>query len=431
MDNVQRVSQFDVLVVGAGAAGLAAATSAAQQGASVLVVEREAAPGGILSQCIHNGFGLHRYGEELTGPEYAAREIASLHKEDDAIQVLTDTAVLALKREGKFIQATLVSAERGMQVLTFGAVVLACGCRERSRGEIGIPGTRPAGVYTAGCAQKLCNIDGIRPGSRVVILGSGDIGLIMARRMTWEGAKVLCVCELASEPGGLRRNIVQCLDDNNIPLLLSTTVTAIKGSPRLEAVELSDVDPVTKQPIHGTSRLVECDALLLSVGLIPDNTLAKGLGAAIDPGTKGPKVNEHLQTSVPGLFVAGNELHVQDLVDYVSEEGTVAGISAALYALGKTENNEEEPLTVVCGEGVAQIAPQLITQRDKKVTLRLRSRARIENAQICVVCNNKTIRSVARRIVVPSEMQEIVLRPTDLEQITGELEVVCQPAERR
>lgn len=425
--NCQR--EADVLIVGAGAAGLAAATSAAQSGASVLLVDRDEIAGGILNQCIHNGFGLHRYGEELTGPEYATREIAQLSK-SDSIRLATKTAVLSLAQGDKGLQATLVSESNGLQHALFGAVVLACGCRERTRGEVGIAGTRPAGVLTAGCAQRLCNIDGVLPGSRVVILGSGDIGLIMARRMTWEGAQVLCVCELASEPGGLRRNIVQCLEDNNIPLLLSTTVTAVYGSPRLEAVELSDVDPATNQPIPGTSRRVECDALLLSCGLIPDNNLARGLGAQIDPGTKGPLVDERLATSVPGLFVAGNELHVHDLVDYVSEEGTQAGISAAAYALGKTEE-AYELFSVEAGSGVAQLAPQRISARNADITLRLRSRQRIENARISVKCGDVTIRSVKRRIVVPSEMQEVVLHPSDLAQISGNLEVICESAERR
>lgn len=421
--------EADVLVVGAGAAGIAAATSAAQSGASVLIVDRDEIVGGILNQCIHNGFGLHRYGEELTGPEYAARELATL-SENSNIRVATKTAVLALGQAEEGLEATLVSEQEGLRHAMFGAIVLACGCRERTRGEVGIAGTRPAGVLTAGCAQRLCNIDGVLPGSRVVILGSGDIGLIMARRMTWEGAQVLCVCELASEPGGLRRNIVQCLEDNNIPLYLSTTVTAVYGSPRLEAVELSDVDPATHRPIPGTSRIVECDALLLSCGLIPDNNLARGLGAQIDPGTKGPLVNEHLATSVPGLFVAGNELHVHDLVDFVSEEGTQAGASAAAYALGNAPQ-AQEAFCVAAGAGVSQLAPQRITSTSADVTLRLRSRARIENARMSVKCGDVTIRSVKRRIVVPSEMQEIVLRASDLAQVTGNLEVICEPAERR
>jgi len=411
----------DVLVVGGGAAGLSAAVAAAKAGAHVLVVEREHELGGILQQCIHNGFGLHRFGEELTGPEFASRDIREVEA-SDLIDVELDTSVVSLAAgpDGGHV-ATISGPRVGYTRVACGAVVLACGCRERNRGNINIAGTRPAGVWTAGTAQKLVNCDGALVGREVVILGSGDIGLIMARRMTWEGAHVICVCELASEPGGLRRNIAQCLDDNGIPLYLSTTVTQIFGSPRLTAVELSEVDPKTFAPIPGTQRIVECDTLLLSVGLIPENAVAETAGVEIDRATSGPSVDERYQTSVPGIFVAGNELHVHDLADYVSEEGAEAGRAAAEHALAGNgaQASPEGAIVVSAGECVGSITPQRISFDADAAVVRLRSRARIEGAELVVSCGDQVIRRLKRQIVVPSEMQTIKLRPAELDQVRG------------
>ncbi|MBQ6395141.1 MAG: FAD-dependent oxidoreductase, partial [Atopobiaceae bacterium] len=312
-----------------------------------------------------------------------------------------------------------------------GAVVLACGCREGTRGQINIAGGRPSGVFTAGSAQKLINLDGALVGKRVVILGSGDIGLIMARRITWEGAKVLMVCELASEPGGLRRNIAQCLDDNNIPLYLSTTVTQVFGKTRLEAVELSDVDPKTLRPIPGTERRVECDTLLLSVGLIPESEVAKTIGVEIDRATSGPAVDESLATNVPGIFVAGNELHVHDLADFVSEEGEQAGRNAAAYALGLAKEAECE-IAVVAGENVGAITPQRIRDISGGVTVRFRPRSRVEGAVTYILdSEGNTIKQQRAMIVVPSEMQTVQLKPSDLEGVEGKIEVKCVKFQRK
>ncbi|NLF28544.1 MAG: FAD-dependent oxidoreductase, partial [Clostridiales bacterium] len=313
---------FDVAVIGGGPAGLAAALEARKTapGARIAVLERDRELGGILQQCIHNGFGLHFFGEELTGPEYVDRFVRRL--EGTGIEVWTDAMVLSLSSDRRI---SCVSAERGLATLSAGAVVLAMGCRERPRGALSIPGTRPAGVYTAGCAQRLNNIDGYLPGRHVVILGSGDIGLIMARRMTWEGARVELVAEILPYSSGLNRNIVQCLEDNGIPLRYNHTVTRIHGKERVEGVTVSEVDPATRLPIPGTSEFIACDTLLLSVGLIPENELSKGAGVAIDPVTGGAVVDERRETSVPGVFACGNVLHVHDLVDNVSVEAMLAG----------------------------------------------------------------------------------------------------------
>ena len=415
----------DVLVIGGGAAGLSAAASAAEAGASVLIVERERELGGILNQCIHNGFGLHRFGEELTGPEFANRDIVRVLA-SDKVDVELGCSVLSLAHDGERIDATLASEELGLAHASCGAVVLACGCRERTRGQINIAGGRPAGVFTAGSAQKLINVDGALVGRRVVILGSGDIGLIMARRMTWEGAKVLMVCELAAEPGGLRRNISQCLDDNGIPLYLSRTVTQVFGHDRLEAVELADVDPETMRPIPGTEQRVECDTLLLSVGLIPENEVAKTIGVEIDPATSGPAVDESLETSVTGIFVAGNELHVHDLADYVSEEGEQAGRNAAAHALG-LRGEATGDVAVVKGENVGGITPQHVTGTADHVTIRFRPRRRIQGAQITVTSGGELVKRARRMIVVPSEMQTVELTADDLAKVTGPIEVSCTP----
>ena len=328
-------ADYQLIVIGGGPAGLAAACKAWEQGLRrVLVLERDCELGGILNQCIHNGFGLHRFGQELTGPEYAGRYIGLL--EQTGVEVRLDTMVLQLVpgRDGRPHQVHAVNGKQGYQLLTAQTVVLAMGCRERTRGAISIPGERPAGIFTAGAAQRFMNIEGYMVGRRAVILGSGDIGLIMARRLTLEGAKVLACVELMPYSGGLTRNIVQCLQDYGIPLYLSHTVTDIRGHDRVEQVVVSRVGP-DRQPIPGTEMVFDCDTLLLSVGLIPENELSRAAGIAIDPRTRGPVVDENRQTSVPGIFACGNVLHVHDLVDFVSAESERAGAAAAWYALAQ------------------------------------------------------------------------------------------------
>ena len=320
----------DVVVIGSGPAGMSAAIAAKEAGAEeVVIIEREPRLSGILQQCIHNGFGLHKFKEELTGPEYGQRYEEMVSRL--GITVFTDTMAVDITPERV---VTAVNKERGYFAINAGAVVLAMGCREKSRGALSIPGTRPAGVFTAGTAQKLVNIKGYMPGKKIVILGSGDIGLIMARRMTLEGAEVKAVCEIMEDSGGLTRNIVQCLKDFDIPLLLRHTVVEIHGKKRVEGVTVARVDENLK-PIPGTEEYIECDTLMLSVGLIPENELSKKAGVEIDPKTRGPVVDENRQTKVPGIFACGNVVKVHELVDFVSDEGEIAGRGAALYAQGK------------------------------------------------------------------------------------------------
>ena len=320
----------DVVVIGGGPAGMSAAIAAKEAGAEeVVIIEREPRLSGILQQCIHNGFGLHKFKEELTGPEYGQRYEEMVSRL--GITVFTDTMAVDITPERV---VTAVNKERGYFAINAGAVVLAMGCREKSRGALSIPGTRPAGVFTAGTAQKLVNIKGYMPGKKIVILGSGDIGLIMARRMTLEGAEVKAVCEIMEDSGGLTRNIVQCLKDFDIPLLLRHTVVEIHGKKRVEGVTVARVDENLK-PIPGTEEYIECDTLMLSVGLIPENELSKKAGVEIDPKTRGPVVDENRQTKVPGIFACGNVVKVHELVDFVSDEGEIAGRGAALYAQGK------------------------------------------------------------------------------------------------
>lgn len=308
----------DIVIIGGGPAGLAAAIAAKEAGAKdILILEREKELGGILNQCIHNGFGLHTFKEELTGPEYAARYIVKV--KELGVPYLLSTTVVDLQQEGGGITVTSVSRKDGLLQTRAKAVVLAMGCRERPRGALNIPGTRPAGIFSAGTAQRLVNLEGYMPGKRVVILGSGDIGLIMARRMTLEGAKVLCVAELQPYSGGLKRNIVQCLDDYGIPLKLSHTVVDIRGKERVTGVTIARVGDDLK-PIPGTEEDYDCDTLLLSVGLLPENELSRAVGVDLAPVTGGPIVNESLETNIPGVFACGNVLHVHDLVDYVSQE---------------------------------------------------------------------------------------------------------------
>ena len=325
------MNTYDIIIIGAGPAGLAAAIAAKEAGVDdVLVIERDSVPGGILNQCIHNGFGLHTFREELTGPEYAARFLR--RAEELGVAIRLSTMVLSLTNERVL---TVTSRERGVEQLRGRAVILAMGCRERPRGALNIPGYRPAGIYSAGTAQRLVNLEGFMPGREVVILGSGDIGLIMARRMTLEGAHVKCVAELLPYSGGLKRNIVQCLHDYDIPLLLSHTVVDIHGRERLEGVTLAEVGP-DRKPVPGSEKYIPCDTLLLSVGLLPENELSEGAEVTLDRVTGGPAVNESLGTNVPGIFACGNVLHVHDLVDYVSEEAARAGRAAAKFVRGGT-----------------------------------------------------------------------------------------------
>lgn len=405
----------DVAVVGGGPAGLAAALAAHKAGArSILVLERDAFPGGILQQCIHNGFGLHYFGQELTGPEYAQRFIDEVEK-IDSIEVMLNTMVLSVDADKRL---TAVSSENGMVRVQAKAVVLAMGCRERTRGALNIPGTRPAGVYTAGCAQRLVNMEGMMPGRRVVILGSGDIGLIMARRMVWEGAKVEMVCEIMPYSSGLNRNIVQCLEDNGIPLHFNTTVVDIHGKERVEGVTIAEVDPATRAPKMETARFVPCDTLLLSVGLIPENELTKGTGAQMDRVTSGAQVDAERQTTVPGIFACGNVLHVHDLVDNVSEEAAIAGENAAKFALGTLQ--KAETVRVLPEGGARYVVPQRLVKGEGKAALYFRVSAAFQPARLTVTSGGKEIKSVKKRIMTPGEMEKTVI---DLGDVTGDVVV--------
>ena len=402
-NSVQRV---DVLVIGSGPAGLAAAIAAREDGVeNLLVLEREHTSGGILRQCIHNGFGLHRFKEELTGPEYAQRDIDRARELNIPIQC--DTTVLSVDGERR---VTCVSAEHGLQTIETGAIVLAMGCRERPRGALGIPGTRCAGIYSAGTAQKFVNMEGFMPGKRVVILGSGDIGLIMARRMTLQGAKVLACVELMPYSSGLNRNIVQCLNDYDIPLYLSHTVTDIQGRERLSGVTVSKVDE-NRRPISGTEMHFDCDTLLLSVGLIPENELSALAGVELSPLTSGATVDDQLQTSVPGIFACGNVLHVHDLVDHVSRESFKAGHAAAAYARG--EKNTAPTARVLDGEGVRGVVPQRIRlhgDESREVELMFRPSGVFKNASAVVRSGEREIARKHAPIFTPGEMAVIPLK---------------------
>ena len=409
--SVQRV---DVLVIGSGPAGLAAAIAAREDGVeNLLVLEREHTSGGILRQCIHNGFGLHRFKEELTGPEYAQRDIDRAREMNIPIQC--DTTVLSVDGERR---VTCVSAEHGLQTIEAGAIVLAMGCRERPRGALGIPGTRCAGIYSAGTAQKFVNMEGFMPGKRVVILGSGDIGLIMARRMTLQGAKVLACVELMPYSSGLNRNIVQCLNDYDIPLYLSHTVTDIQGRERLSGVTVSKVDE-NRRPIPGTEIHFDCDTLLLSVGLIPENELSALAGVELSPLTSGATVDDQLQTSVPGIFACGNVLHVHDLVDHVSRESFKAGHAAAAYARG--EKNTAPTARVLDGEGVRGVVPQRIrlTGEEREVELMFRPSGVFKNASAVVRSGEKEIARKRAPIFTPGEMAVIPLKGEAVAALDG------------
>ena len=401
---------YDIVIIGGGPAGLAAAVSAKNNGIDdILILERDTELGGILNQCIHNGFGLHTFKEELTGPEYAGRFISQV--KDLGIEYKLNTMVMDISHE-KVV--TAMNREDGLFEIQAKAVILAMGCRERPRGALNIPGYRPAGIYSAGTAQRLVNIEGFMPGREVVILGSGDIGLIMARRMTLEGAKVKVVAELMPYSGGLKRNIVQCLDDYGIPLKLSHTVVDIKGKERVEGITLAEVDSKGK-PIPGTEEEYSCDTLLLSVGLIPENEISKGMGVDMNPVTSGPKVNESLETNIPGVFACGNVLHVHDLVDFVSQEATMAGNCAAAYVkTGRTEETEEIP--VKCGSGVRYTVPAKIrpAYMEEKLPVRFRVGQVYQKASITVRSGDTVLLRKKRPIMAPGEMETVYIKKDSL-----------------
>lgn len=410
------MKHIDILIIGGGPAGLAAAVGAYEAGArDILILEREEALGGILKQCIHNGFGLHTFKEELTGPEYAQRFIEKVLEYKIPYQL--NSMVLDISKD-KVV--TCVSRENGLQQFEAGAVILCMGCRERPRGALGIPGERCAGIFTAGTAQKLVNLEGYLPGKKVVILGSGDIGLIMARRMTFIGAKVLCCVELMPFSSGLKRNIVQCLNDYDIPLYLSHTVVDIAGKDRVEGVTIAEVDSHAK-PIPGTEQYFECDTLLLSVGLLPENELSEMAGVELSPNTSGAVVDETLQTSVPGIFAAGNVLHVHDLVDFVSEEAELAGKNAAEF-VKKSGNGSEAHRTVIMGNGVNAIVPQHISAAPAQdVRVMFRPRAVYKNAKIVACIGDQVLYSKKSRILAPGEMVNFTLSKDDLTAQTPDL----------
>lgn len=407
------MKNYDIVIIGGGPAGLAAAVSAKRNGTdSILILERDKELGGILNQCIHNGFGLHTFQEELTGPEYAQRFIDQVV--ELGIEYRLNTMVMDISHE-KVV--TAMNKEEGLFEIQAKAVILSMGCRERSRGALNIPGYRPAGIYSAGTAQRLVNMEGMMPGREIVILGSGDIGLIMARRMTLEGAKVKVVAELMPYSGGLKRNIVQCLDDYGIPLKLSHTVVDIKGKERLEGVTLAEVDQNGK-PIPGTEEEYSCDTLLLSVGLIPENELSRGMGVEMSRVTSGPVVNESLETNIDGVFACGNVLHVHDLVDFVSEEAAAAGKHAAAYVKGESRTGSGRRITMNPTGGVRYTVPSTIDpeRMENELTVRFRAGAVFKNCYVSVYFDQERVIRRRRQIVAPGEMEEIRLTKEQLSQ---------------
>lgn len=421
------MKQYDIVIIGGGPAGLAAALEAKKNGAeSIIILERDRELGGILNQCIHNGFGLHTFKEELTGPEYAARFIERVKEEK--IEYALNTMVMDISKD-KLV--TAMNREEGLFEIQAKAVILAMGCRERSRGALNIPGYRPAGVFSAGTAQRLVNMEGYLPGREVVILGSGDIGLIMARRMTLEGAKVKVVAELLPYSGGLKRNIVQCLDDYGIPLKLSHTVVDIQGKDRVTGITLAKVDE-NRRPIPGTEEFYSCDTLLLSCGLIPENELSRGMGIDMNAVTSGPVVNESLETSVEGVFACGNVLHVHDLVDFVSQEAASAGRHAALYVA--QQNAGAEPgmkgkgaaVTVKAQGGVRYTVPAVIhaAQMDEEQTLRFRVGDVYKNHYVSLYLNGERLIHRKRPVMAPGEMEELKLKKEQLISCPADSEII-------
>ena len=412
-------TEYNLIIIGGGPAGLAAAVAAFDAGErSILILERENRLGGILNQCIHNGFGLHTFQEELTGPEYAQRYADKVYERE--IEYKLDTMVMHIGQgEDGCKHVMAVNEKDGLLLLKAKALVLAMGCRERSRGALNIPGFRPAGIFSAGTAQRLVNIEGYLPGRRVVILGSGDIGLIMARRMTLEGARVLVCAELMPYSGGLKRNIVQCLDDFGIPLKLSHTVVRIEGKERVEGVVIAEVGP-DRKPIPGTEEHYDCDTLLLSVGLLPENELTIGLGAKMSRITNGPVVNESLETSVPGVFAAGNVLHVHDLVDYVSEEAGLAGESAAAF-IKESGSSPVSRLPVEYSGGIRYTIPCSVDPQHVGKWLKFRFRVGdvMTNRKVVLYLDGRAVITKKRRVMAPGEMEELVLTKKALDEHEG------------
>lgn len=407
----------DLVIIGGGSAGMAAAIGAYKKGIrDILILERDAEPGGILLQCIHNGFGLHTFGEELTGPSYAERFTTQIG--ELGICCVTGALVLHLHADKTL---DYISPQTGYQQVKARAVILAMGCRERPRGAIGIPGTRPAGIWTAGTAQRYLNLDGIMPGRRVFILGSGDIGLIMARRMTLEGAKVLGVAELMPYSNGLQRNIKQCLEDFDIPLFLSHTVTDIRGRERLSEVVISQVDE-NRRPIPGSQKTFAVDTLLLSVGLVPENYLSEEAGIALHPRTRGPLVDESLQTTVSGIFACGNVLHVHDLVDFVSAEGTQAGESAARYLAGGFADSRSIQ-AAPADHTIGYILPQTVhlNRLDAPVEFKFRVTDAYRNVTLQVLKDGQVYKEIRKRVLLPAEMEKLTLKQEELNDVKHEL----------
>ena len=406
------MKSVDIVIVGGGPAGLAAAVAAKEAGNdSILILERDNELGGILNQCIHNGFGLHTFKEELTGPEYAYRFIKQVL--DLGIEYKLHTMVMDIAPDKT---VTAMNREDGMFQIKAKAVILAMGCRERPRGALNIPGYRPAGIFSAGTAQRLVNIEGYMPGREVVILGSGDIGLIMARRMTLEGAKVKVVAELLPYSGGLKRNIVQCLDDYGIPLKLSHTVVDIEGKEHVSAVTIAEVGP-DRKPIPGTEERYTCDTLLLSCGLIPENELSRSAGVQMSPVTSGPVVNESLETNIPGVFACGNVLHVHDLVDYVSEEAKRAGQNAVKYINdGCKDADNSNVIDIIATSGARYTVPSTINveRMDDLITVRFRVGDVYKNSFVSVYFDDERIMHNQKRIMAPGEMEQIILRKSQL-----------------
>ena len=415
------MTEHDIVIIGGGPAGLAAAAAARKAGIQdILILERDNCLGGILDQCIHNGFGLHTFKEELTGPEYAARYIEMV--EEERIPYKLNTIVIDINRDK---EVTLINREDGLTTIKAKAIVLAMGCRERPRGALNIPGYRPAGIYSAGTAQRLMNIEGYAVGREVVVLGSGDIGLIMARRMTLEGAKVKVVAELMPYSGGLKRNIVQCLDDYGIPLKLSHTVVDIQGKERVTGVTIAKVDE-NRKPIPGTEVNYSCDTLLLSVGLIPENELSRGIGVEMNRVTSGPNVSDKLETSAEGIFACGNVLHVHDLVDYVSEEATLAGTNAAAYVRAESGMAGGHRVVMKAENGVRYTVPQSLDVdcMADQVTVRFRVADVYKGRFISVYYDDKRVVHRKKQVLAPGEMEQVVIKKESLKDYPDIKEIV-------